>query len=195
MAKVDRRVLRTKKSLEQALIALTLEKDYDAITIQEITDRADIGYRTFFRHYSNKDELLQDVLNTTMMALRELMSPPSEEILADPNFSPTDFTQGVLLFQHVQENHDLYQVLMRSERTHKESILDFAKKEMEANLNHLSIPAVSVALLSNHLVWAMWALVRWWLESDMPYTPDQMGEYSFHLIVKPVRELILQSEQ
>jgi AcrR family transcriptional regulator len=195
MAKVDRRVLRTKKSLEQALIALTLEKDYDAITIQEITDRADIGYRTFFRHYSNKDELLQDVLNTTMMALRELMSPPSEEILADPNFSPTDFTQGVLLFQHVQENRDLYQVLMRSERTLKESILDFAKKEMEANLNHLAIPAVSVALLSNHLVWAMWALVRWWLESDMPYTPDQMGEYSFHLIVKPVRELIMQSEQ
>lgn len=195
MAKVDRRVLRTKKSLEQALIALTLEKDYDAITIQEITDRADIGYRTFFRHYSNKDELLQEVLNTTMMSLRELMSPPSREILSDPNFGPADFTQGVLLFEHVQENRDLYKVLMRSERTLKESILDFAKKEMEANLNHLANPAVSVELLSNHLVWAMWALVRWWLESDMPYSPDQMGEYSFHLIVKPVREVLIQSEQ
>jgi AcrR family transcriptional regulator len=195
MAKIDRRVLRTKKSLEQALIALTLAKDYDAITIQEITDRADIGYRTYFRHYSNKDELLQEVLNTTMMALRELMSPPSEEILADPNFGAADFTQGVLLFQHVQENRDLYKVLMRSERTNKESILDFAKKEMEANLNHLAIPAVPVELLSNHLVWAMWAMVRWWLESDMPYTPDQMGEYSFHLIVKPVREILIKSEQ
>lgn len=195
MAKVDRRVLRTKKSLERALIALTLDKDYDAITIQEITDRADIGYRTFFRHYSNKDELLQDVLNTTMMALRGLMSPPSEEILADPNFDAADFTQGVLLFQHVQENRDLYKVLMRSERTHKESILDFAKKEMEANLNHIPNSAVPVELLSNHLVWAMWAMVRWWLESDLPYTPDQMGEYSFHLIVKPVREILIKSEQ
>lgn len=195
MAKVDRRVLRTRKSLEQALIALTLEKDYDAITIQEITDKADIGYRTFFRHYSNKDELLQDVLNTTMMALRGLMSPPSKEILADPNFSAAEFTQGVLLFQHVEENRDLYRVLMRSERTLKESIIDFAKKEMEGNLSHLANPAISVEILSNHLVWAMWALVRWWLESDMPYTPELMGEYTFYLIVKPVREILMQSEQ
>jgi AcrR family transcriptional regulator len=40
MEQADRRVRRTKKSLEDALIALTLEKEYDEITIQEITDRA-----------------------------------------------------------------------------------------------------------------------------------------------------------
>ena len=76
MEHVDRRVRRTKKSLAEALIDLALEKAYDEITIQEITDRADIGYRTFFRHYSDKDELLEDVLSTEMMAMRALMAPP-----------------------------------------------------------------------------------------------------------------------
>ena len=193
MEQVDRRVRRTKKSLEDALIALTLEKEYDEITIQEITDRADIGYRTFFRHYSDKDELLKDVLGTTMMELRELMSPPTPEILVDPNFKAADFKEGVLIFRHVQEHCDLYRVLLRSERTFVESVMAFAIQGMEANLGSLAAAGISIEIMANHMAWATLALVRWWLDSDMPYTPEVMGEYSFRLVVKPIREMILQA--
>ena len=191
MEQVDRRVRRTKKSLEDALIALTLEKEYDDITIQEITDRADIGYRTFFRHYSDKDELLKDVLSTTIMELRELMTPPSPEILADPNFKAADFKEGVVLFRHVQEHCDLYRVLLRSERTFVESVIAFAIQGMEANLGSLIEPEISIEILANHMAWATLALVRWWLDSDMPCSPEVMGEYSFRLIVQPTRDMIL----
>jgi AcrR family transcriptional regulator len=191
MEQVDRRVRRTKKSLEDALIALTLVKEYDEITIQEITDRADVGYRTFFRHYADKDDLLKDVLSTTMMELRELMTPPKPEILADPNFKAADFKDGVVLFRHVQEHCDLYRVLLRSERTFVESVIAFAIQGMEANLGSLIDPDISIEIIANHMVWATLALVRWWLDSDMPYSPEVMGEYSFRLIVQPTRDMIL----
>jgi hypothetical protein len=42
------------------------------------------------------------------------------------------------------------------------------------------------------MAWATLALVRWWLDSDMPYSPEVMGEYSFRLIVQPTRDMILQ---
>ena len=192
MEQVDRRVRRTKKSLEDALIALTLEKEYDEITIQEITERADVGYRTFFRHYSDKDELLKDVLGTTMMELRELMTPPSPEILVDPNFKAADFKEGVILFRHVQEHCDLYRVLLRSERTFIESVMAFAIQGMEANLGSLVAPDISIEIMANHMAWATLALVRWWLDSDMLYSPEVMGEYSFRLVVQPIREMIIQ---
>ena len=192
MARVDRRILRTTKSLKRALISLTLEKDYDDITIQEITDRADIGYRTFFRHYPDKDSLLEDVLSSTMMDLREIMSPPSPEVLVDPNFSAAEFTQGVVLFQHVKENSDLYRVLLRSDRTVIESLLEFATKETEADLRRVVKDGVSIEILANHMTWTIMALVRWWLDNDMPYSVEEMGEYSFRLVVKPVREMILE---
>ena len=192
MEKVDRRVRRTKKSLEDALIALTLEKEYDEITIQEITERADVGYRTFFRHYSDKDELLKDVLGTTMMELRELMTPPSPEILVDPNFKAAVFKEGVILFRHVQEHCDLYRVLLRSERTFIESVMAFAIQGMEANLGSLVAPDISIEIMANHMAWATLALVRWWLDSDMLYSPEVMGEYSFRLVVQPIREMIIQ---
>ena len=46
----DRRVRRTQNLLAKALIALTLEKGYEAVTIRDITQRADVAYATFFRH-------------------------------------------------------------------------------------------------------------------------------------------------
>jgi AcrR family transcriptional regulator len=57
MAKTDRRVERTRELLQKALIELIAERGYDAITIQDIVDRANIGRTTFYLHYNSKDEL------------------------------------------------------------------------------------------------------------------------------------------
>src|SRR5712692_5011209 len=58
MDKTDRRVRRTREALHKALMSLALEKKYDAITVQEVLDRADIGRSTFYTHFQSKDELL-----------------------------------------------------------------------------------------------------------------------------------------
>ena len=57
MTKTDRRVRRTRELLERALIELIGERGYDAITIQDIVDRANVGRTTFYLHYNSKDDL------------------------------------------------------------------------------------------------------------------------------------------
>src|SRR5262245_11059285 len=57
MTKTDRRVKRTRELLQKALIELISEQGYDAITIQEIVDRADVARTTFYMHYNSKDDL------------------------------------------------------------------------------------------------------------------------------------------
>lgn len=47
MAKTDRRVQRTRELLQKALIELIGEREFDAITIQDIVDRANVGRTTF----------------------------------------------------------------------------------------------------------------------------------------------------
>ena len=56
--KTDRRVLRTRQSIRNALVELMLEKPYEKITIQAIIDRANVGRATFYNHYQDKDDLL-----------------------------------------------------------------------------------------------------------------------------------------
>src|SRR5262249_40669401 len=57
----DARVVRTRQSLREAMIALAEERPLDAITVREIVGRAGIGYATFFRHYVAREARLADV--------------------------------------------------------------------------------------------------------------------------------------
>src|SRR5436305_881654 len=100
----DRRVKRTQQLLARALIALTLEKGYESVTIRDLTERADVGYATFFRHYHDKDELLQDVLDVVLEELTTLLSP------AGPGADPK--AVGVVLFRYVQEQSEVVRVLL-----------------------------------------------------------------------------------
>src|SRR5579885_2316291 len=102
----DRRVKRTQKALARALIGLTLEKGYEAITIRDITDRAEIGYATFFRHYRDKDALLKDVLDVVLDELMGLLQAPMQD---------TDHAAaGTLIFKYVKEHSEVVHVLLSS---------------------------------------------------------------------------------
>ena len=61
--KHDRRTLKTKKFLVGALTELIIEKGYDAITIQDIIDRANVGRSTFYSHYESKEQLFIGNIN------------------------------------------------------------------------------------------------------------------------------------
>ena len=70
MAMLDRRVKRTQRLLAEALISLTLEKGYDAVSIRDITERADVAYATFFRHHEDKEALLDEWWMSSSMTCR-----------------------------------------------------------------------------------------------------------------------------
>ena len=45
---IDRRVTRTRRALKDALTDLILEKGYEAVTVQDVIDRADVGRKPLF---------------------------------------------------------------------------------------------------------------------------------------------------
>ena len=77
MSKTDRRVQRTRELLQKALIELIRERGYEAITIQNIVDRANIGRTTFYLHYNSKDELFVSCHEAIVRAFR--ISPLHEK--------------------------------------------------------------------------------------------------------------------
>src|SRR5438105_6251027 len=54
----DRRVQRTRQLLQDALISMMIEKGYEATTVQDIIDRANVGRATFYAHFADKETLL-----------------------------------------------------------------------------------------------------------------------------------------
>lgn len=59
----DKRILKTKKALKSALIELVSEKPFDNISVTEICTLANTGRITFYTHYDDKYDLLQDIFS------------------------------------------------------------------------------------------------------------------------------------
>lgn len=188
MAVQDRRVKRTQHLLAKALIALTLERGYDTITIRDITARAEIGYATFFRHYPDKDALLRDVLDVVLNELMDLLPALSSDVDAA--------VMGMLLFRYVAEHEEVVRVLLRS-RGSSMLVQKAIERGTEGVLSHAEPQIgglVPVEIAANHLVSSSVALIQWWLEHDMPYSPERMGVIYRELIIQPTTHIAFSQE-
>ena len=68
----DPRVQRSVEALREALLELLKNKRFDQIEIKDITDAAGVSYRTFFRRFASKDELLEEIATAEVRSLLTL---------------------------------------------------------------------------------------------------------------------------
>ncbi len=89
---IDRRVNRTRKALQQAHISLILEKGYEATTVEDICDAANVGRSTFYAHYTSKDDLRRSGLEHLRKELvdrqKEALAAPGRYQGSKPRFQP-----------------------------------------------------------------------------------------------------------
>lgn len=190
MTKTDRRVQRTRELLQTALIELISERGYDAITIQDIVDRANVGRTTFYLHYLSKDDLF---MNCHEAIVGEFhfgpLYPHSREELLSPEASPGMTS----VYRHLKDAwvrlHPIFQskdgplILWR--------IRDWSAQEIEAHLRAAfagTDSTIPLDVLANYLAGAQIALVQWWLEKRQPHTPENLAQTFHRLQRAAIRE-------
>lgn len=69
--KPDRRVARTRQALMSAFVGELLARGFDAVSVEDIARRADVGRSTFYMHYRGKEDLLREAVTrpSTVLAL------------------------------------------------------------------------------------------------------------------------------
>jgi AcrR family transcriptional regulator len=65
--KIDPRVKRTRAMLEQAFMDLLQENGFQALTVQDITERAGVNRATFYAHFADKYALLDHTVRQGFM--------------------------------------------------------------------------------------------------------------------------------
>jgi AcrR family transcriptional regulator len=175
--KEDRRKLRTKRLLREALMALMLEKDYTDITLQDITDRADVSRTTFYLHYQTKDELLyksmEDLYNEMFHTVK---SATREEVLKGELDWATDSTD----FKHVADNAGFYRVVLGEKGVpsfivHARQYLAEMLKEMIEGLAPKEGARLPNDFMAYFLAGAEIGVLTWWLNHLDKYTPDDIA--------------------
>jgi AcrR family transcriptional regulator len=180
--KVDPRVKRTRRLLRDALVSLILEKDFASISIKEITERAEVAYITFFRHYESLDQLLMEILDEGLEELQAHI-----ETLAKQSETSALETEGRLIFEYIGQKVDLFRILFKSQsvtRVRKKVVRNIAAIFQRSCLPLArSGNPTATAILSNHIATSLLALIEWWLDNHMKPAPAQMGKVYKSLII------------
>ncbi len=198
--KPDRRIQRTERQLHEALIALILEKGYDAVTVQDILDRANMGRSTFYAHYHDKEELLLsgfqvlfDTFQKDYLQAADAASKPDAAGPSDPIQTARDLS--LFFFRHAESHRGLFKAMIGEQGG--KIITDHTLKFLTQFIcTHLSAQLtdrqkdVPVELLAHYIASSYLSLLTWWLDHDTPYTAEQMDALFQQLVFPGVRALL-----
>ena len=203
--KTDRRVQRTRRALRNALLELITEKGYDSISVEEITQRANLGRATFYLHYKDKEDLLVDEFNEIVNERARIISdiPFSAWLPALEN--PDQATENKpapplqMVFQHIANHSDLYYILLKNEKSDRtlerirkitsQAIYEF----MQRKLKNDPIPIlfeVPIDLLAAYFSGALLSCVDWWFEQELSFTPEEMTRMFQRLFFPGARKIL-----
>ena len=177
----DRRVRKTTRSLIQALVDLSLERGYDAITVQDLLDRADVGRSTFYAHYRGKDDL---VLRSFDAMLRGL-----DAALPDGRAGGARLAPVREMFRHVGGFNRFHRamavggMLDRLYRTGTSTLAGTIRARLDASAADAAVrdDGVPNEVRAQALAGAIFALLRDWIDSGQRHTPERMDDM-FHAI-------------
>ncbi len=186
----DRRVTRTRRTLQAALHSLILERGYESLTVQDILDRANVGRSTFYAHYWDKEDLFIsgfDDLNQVLAAHRVV--------------SFTDAKQNVVyaLFEHVKNYRRLYDVTVGQESgalihvQMQSSLASFWREHLAPELARAETRGMPGELVVQFLVSSFLSLVKWWLESNTAHSAAEMDRM-FKELTMPTITSLFQTE-
>ncbi|MBE0691286.1 MAG: TetR/AcrR family transcriptional regulator [Anaerolineae bacterium] len=192
MTKTDRRVQRTRELLQKSLIELINERGYDAITVQNIVDRANLARTTFYVHYSSKDDLFMSCHEAIVSEFQSgalYPHPLSREELLAPE-APPGMTSA---YRHLQEARArLYPIFQGKDGPLiLRRIRDWSAQAIETNLRAVFAEgdsAIPLDVLATYLAGAQIGLVQWWLQKRQPHTAENLAQMFHRLQRAAIRD-------
>jgi AcrR family transcriptional regulator len=182
----ERRSQQTQKLLIKTTLGLILEKGYDVVTIQDITDRADLGRGTFYIHFKGKEDVVwaavQEILNELIQELHKRF---------DRRIPQDRYLALCSVFRHATNNKDLYRAVLGAQGSAKlfGRMQDLVAKALFYDIKNTSSlrlrePNIDQEVLAQMLTGSLTRILIWWLEIPNQYSAEQMAEDTYKIFYR-----------
>jgi AcrR family transcriptional regulator len=182
----DLRVRRTRKLLQAALLCLLQERELESISVNEICESAMVHRTTFYKHYQDKYDLLQQSMQELFTELRAGMPTPQEAVAqTTESAAPPHF---VRMFEHAAANRTFYAAMLASgagqafRRLLEDTVAEAAEARIEAITAEKGRLPVPLPVLAQFSAGALVRLLIWWLEQKQPLPATEMAQHTARLL-------------
>ncbi|HZY42149.1 MAG TPA: TetR/AcrR family transcriptional regulator [Anaerolineae bacterium] len=179
----ERRKQRTRELLKQAAIELIVEKGYEAVTVEAITDRADMGRGTFYIHFQDKDDIIWSIVKDVIAAGD--VEANNRYLIERPTHA--EYLGVRLLFEYAGKRRDLYRILLGqqgsaalSSKLQHVIAAEIAREIRQSRVfKDIALPPQFTA---QFVAGALVRLLTWWIETPDAYTADQMADMFYEML-------------
>lgn len=199
---LDRRIRKTRRVIRQCLTELLKTKRIQDITVREISEKADINRGTFYLHYRDIFDLLEQIENELLEELEDVLNHfKASDILSNPALV---FTR---VFQLVKENSDMVGILIgqNGDINFVNQLKDIVREKCLKDWMELFRPGTDSSQKTAHtsqsavmddsafeayysfIVTGCIGLVQYWLDSGLKETPEQLAALVEQIISKGLR--------
>ena len=185
--KTDRRVQKTRLALQNALIELILEKGYDAVMVQDILDRANVGRSTFYAHYQDKEDLLMNHLESLLEAFEAHAQLVLKHHLVEGGEFGGQVNLPLFVLRYVENQPRLFKALLGKHGSVKHSTYfqNFLWKytlNILRNISGTRLAPHQIEMVATYLTSAFLSLLVWWLDNDLLCSVEELYAMMLRLI-------------
>lgn len=177
---IDRRIVRTKLAIREALIALISEKGFDSLSVSDLTSRANINRATFYLHYRDKYDLLEQTETGIIQDIENIILQANSLNLADFNSTDKPLPIVVAMFEYLQENTALMHAILGLEGDF--DFLTRVQITIERNLKLGFLAGIKARnflvpseYLVSYAVSAHFGVIQTWLKKGCLESPKEMA--------------------
>ncbi|MCD7035701.1 TetR/AcrR family transcriptional regulator [Metabacillus sp. GX 13764] len=171
MPRIDRRVQKSQEAIKKAFIELMSDKNLDQLTIQDISDRANVGRRTIYDHYLDKFDILEKLIEEHIEELRKLCKAAADLSFAEGN---------LIWFDYFERHHSFFYTMTASKgaSTFRKHFLAFVMEELEdeVNVTEGKNKGLSKELVLNFFSAAIVEIVEVWIMKGLKEPTEVIAE-------------------
>ncbi len=172
--KIDRRVKYTKLTLKDSLIDLLKVKSIDKITITELCETADINRSTFYAHYKDQHDLMQQIEQELLADLKQYL-----ESYTFQGYEAESFQMIVSIFEYIVANAELCKVLLgpNGDIALQKEVMMLVQRQSFKEIHYNA--KISEEMLEYYIIFAVngsIGLIQKWLQEGMKKTAKEMAE-------------------
>lgn len=171
MLKVDRRIAKSQEAIKKALVEIMSEKNFDDITIQDISDKANVSRGTLYLHYTDKFDLLDRLIEEHIEELREICKSTAEMNFKEANLP---------WFEYLKSHHLFFSTMLASKGSpaFRSRFIEFLIEEFQDEIDTTKgkNQGMQKEIILQFIVTSYVGIVEWWIKSGMLYPSDVMAE-------------------
>ena len=191
--KTDRRSMRSKKAILDALQVLILQKDIKNISVTDIIEQANIGRTTFYAHFEDMADLQRFIFSRLLQQIEQ-----ETELWLTRQATPVELYQSLIpslaLFNIAAEKHAIFKTTAESPQYGLKDLITPLIVRFEAQLDDMGISRsqgeLSRRMIATYLISGLIALLMDWVREDMPESPEAMDK-KFQTLAKPTLKLLV----